>query len=157
MDVTLYSDGASRGNPGPGGYGTRLEYTDPAGQLHVREYSEGYKVTTNNRMELMGVIVGLEALTKPCNVTIYSDSQYICKAFNEGWVENWIKKNWKTAGRKPVKNAELWQRLLKAKAPHNVKFIWVKGHAGNPGNEICDKLATAAADGDDLLDDPGVE
>ena len=146
MDVIIYSDGSSRGNPGPGGYGTRIEYTAPDGQLHVREFSEGFKETTNNKMELMGVIIGLEALTKPCKVTIFTDSQYVCKAFNDNWIDGWIKNNWKNSQKKPVKNKELWERLLKAMEPHDITFNWVKGHAGNPGNERCDELATQAAD-----------
>ncbi|MBD5519957.1 MAG: ribonuclease HI [Lachnospiraceae bacterium] len=154
MQVTIYTDGAARGNPeGPGGYGTILQYIDSKGKLHEREYSAGYKKTTNNRMELMAVIVGLEALTKPCDVTLISDSKYVTDAFNQNWIDGWLKKNWKTAGGKPVKNIDLWQRLLKAKQPHNLTFVWVKGHDGHPENERCDVLATTAADGMNLLDD----
>lgn len=153
MKVTLYTDGSARGNPeGPGGYGALLQYIDRTGTLHEREYSAGYKKTTNNRMELMAVIVGLEALTKPCEVEVISDSKYVTDAFNKNWIDGWLKKNWKgTSG--PVKNVDLWKRLLKAKAPHRVSFTWVKGHAGHPENERCDTLATGAADGADLLDD----
>lgn len=158
MKVTIYTDGSARGNPdGPGGYGTILEYIDTKGQVHKREYSAGYKKTTNNRMELMAAIVGLEALIKPCDVELYSDSQYLVKAFNDHWINGWLKNNWKNSKKEPVKNIDLWKRLLKAKEPHNVTFIWVKGHAGHPGNERCDQLATAAADGTDLLVDPGVD
>ena len=154
MELNIYTDGSARGNPdGPGGYGTVLEYVDAKGVKHIREYSAGYKKTTNNRMELMAVIVGLEALTKPCNVNVYSDSQYVIKAFNEHWIDGWIKKGWKRGKNEPVKNVDLWKRLLKAKEPHNVNFIWVKGHAGHPQNERCDTLATTAADGDHLLCD----
>ena len=154
MKVKLYSDGSARGNPnGPGGYGCVLHYVDPAGKLHVREFSAGYKLTTNNRMELMGVITGFEALTKPCEVEVISDSKYVTDAFNAGWMDSWLKNNWKTAGKKPVKNVDLWKRLLDAMKPHQVTFIWVKGHAGHPENERCDALATEAADGDNLLDD----
>ena len=157
MKVTIYTDGSARGNPdGPGGYGTILHYVDQKGTLHMREYSGGYRKTTNNRMELMAVIVGLEALTKPCQVEIVSDSKYVTDAFNKHWIENWIIKGWKTAGKKPVKNVDLWERLLKAKEPHKVVFTWVKGHDGHPENERCDKLATTAADGADLLDDEGL-
>lgn len=145
MDVKLYSDGSSRGNPGPGGYGTVLQYVDSTGKLHEREFSEGFKDTTNNRMEIMGVIAGLEALTKPCNVTVISDSKYVTDTFNKNWIESWIKKGWKNSSG-PVKNVDLWQRLLKAMEPHEVNFVWVKGHAGHPENERCDALATAAAD-----------
>ena len=115
MKVTLYSDGSARGNPeGPGGYGTVLQFVDAKNTLHEREYSAGYKKTTNNRMELMGVITGLEALTKPCEVTVISDSKYVTDAFNAHWVDNWKKNNWRTSTRQPVKNKELWERLLKA-------------------------------------------
>ena len=145
--VKLYSDGSARGNPdGPGGYGTILQYTDSAGVLHEREMAEGFDVTTNNRMELLGVITGLEALRFPCEVDVYSDSQYVVKAFNEHWVDRWIRSGWKTASRQPVKNQELWERLLRAMQPHTVRYHWVKGHAGHPENERCDRLATAAAD-----------
>ena len=153
-DIRLYSDGAARGNPeGPGGYGTILQFTDAQGVLHEREYSAGYKKTTNNRMELMGVITGLEALTRPCHVEVFIDSKYVSDAFNQHWIEGWQRKNWKNSQNKPVKNPELWQRLLKAMEPHEVRFNWVKGHNGHELNERCDKLATSAADGDDLLDD----
>lgn len=154
MDIKIYTDGAARGNPdGPGGYGTILVYVDSKGQTHTREYSQGYKKTTNNRMELLAVIVGLEALTKPCNVQLYSDSQYVVKAFNDHWIDGWIKKGWKRGKNEPVKNVDLWKRLLEAMKPHNVEFIWVKGHNGHEMNERCDVLATTAADGSDLLDD----
>lgn len=158
MDVILYTDGSARGNPnGPGGYGAVLQFIDAKGQLHEREYSQGYIKTTNNRMELMAAIVGLEALIKPCNVKLYSDSQYLCNAFNQHWIEGWIKKGWKRGKNELVKNRDLWERLLAAKAPHNVEFLWVKGHAGNPGNERCDMLATAAADGDEKITDEGLD
>lgn len=156
MQVQIYTDGSARGNPdGPGGYGTVLHYTDAQGELHVREYSQGYVRTTNNRMELMAAIVGLEALNRPCEVELYSDSQYLVNAFNQRWIENWQKKNWKRGKNEPVKNVDLWKRLLAAKAPHNVKFIWVRGHNGHPQNERCDALATAAADGTGLIVDEG--
>ena len=154
MFVKIFTDGAARGNPeGPGGYGTVLQYIDSKGELHEREYSAGYKKTTNNRMELMAVIIGLEALTRPCEVEVISDSKYVTDAFNQHWVDGWLKRNWKGSNNNPVKNVDLWKRLLKAKAPHQVKFTWVKGHAGHPENERCDKLATTAADGNSLLDD----
>ena len=146
MNVKLYSDGSSRGNPGPGGYGTILQYTDASGKLYEREYSEGFRDTTNNRMELMGVIRGLEELKKPCIVEVISDSKYVVDAFNRGWVEAWIRNQWKGAGNKPVKNIDLWKRLIEVKKPHEARFIWVKGHDGHPENERCDKLATSAAD-----------
>lgn len=157
MKVKIYTDGAARGNPdGPGGYGTVLEYIDGKGMLHTRELSQGYQKTTNNRMELMAVIAGLEALNRPCEVDLYSDSQYVVNAFNQHWIEGWIKKGWKRGKNEPVKNVDLWKRLLAAKEPHTVKFIWVKGHNGHPQNERCDELATGAADGEGLLVDEGV-
>ena len=157
MLVKIYTDGAARGNPdGPGGYGTVLEYVDTKGQLHVKELSCGYVKTTNNRMELMAVIAGLEALNRPCTVEVYSDSQYVVNAFNQHWVDGWIKKNWKRGKNEPVKNVDLWKRLLAAKEPHSVTFHWVKGHDGHPQNERCDKLATTAADSGNLIADEGL-
>ncbi|MBD5542080.1 MAG: ribonuclease HI [Lachnospiraceae bacterium] len=157
MKVSIYTDGSARGNPdGPGGYGTVLQYVDAKGVLHERELSAGYKKTTNNRMELMAVIVGLEALNRPCQVELYSDSKYVIDAFEKNWVDSWLKNGWKNSQKKPVKNIDLWKRLLEAKSKHQVHFNWVKGHAGHPENERCDKLATSAADGGNLLDDfPG--
>ena len=138
MLVSIYTDGAARGNPdGPGGYGTILEYVDSKGELHTKELSKGYEKTTNNRMELMAVIAGLEALNRPCDVV---------DAFNQNWIGGWLKKGWKRGKNEPVKNVDLWKRLLEAKEPHNVTFIWVKGHDGHPQNERCDELATSAAD-----------
>ena len=157
MKVDIFTDGAARGNPdGPGGYGVVLRYVDSKGGVHEKELSAGYKKTTNNRMELMAAIVGLEALTKPCKVTLVSDSKYLTDAFNRNWIDNWLRKNWKTAGGSKVKNVDLWTRLLEAKKPHEVTFVWVKGHDGHPENERCDRLATTAADGQELLDDEGV-
>ena len=154
MKVTIYTDGAARGNPhGPGGYGTVLQFVDAAGTLHERELSAGYKKTTNNRMELMAAIVGLEALNRPCQVDLYSDSKYLTDAFNQHWIDGWKRRGWKKADKKPVKNVRLWQRLLAAMEPHQVTFHWVKGHDGHPENERCDRLATAAADGSSLLED----
>lgn len=157
MKVKIYTDGAARGNPdGPGGYGTVLEYVDTKGKLHTRELSQGYKRTTNNRMELMAVISGLEALNRPCEVEVYSDSQYVVNAFNQHWIDGWIRKGWKRGKNEQVKNVDLWKRLLTAKEPHSVTFIWVKGHAGHPQNERCDALATGAADGKNLIVDEGL-
>ena len=154
MFVKLFSDGSARGNPdGPGGYGTILQYVDANGKLHEREYSQGYVRTTNNRMELMGVIRGLEELVKPCKVEVISDSKYVTDAFNCHWVDSWIRNNWRKSDKKPVLNVDLWKRLLKAKEIHEVTFTWVKGHADNEYNERCDKLATAAADSADLIED----
>ncbi|MCD7735846.1 MAG: ribonuclease HI [Lachnospiraceae bacterium] len=155
----MFTDGAARGNPdGPGGYGTILQFTDSSGELHEREYSQGFIKTTNNRMELMAAIVGLEALNRPCAVELYSDSQYLVNAFNQHWIDSWIKNKWVRKDRKsgaslPVKNIDLWQRLLAAARPHSVSWNWVRGHDGHPENERCDTLATSAADGDDLIED----
>ena len=157
MLVKIYTDGAARGNPdGPGGYGTVLEYVDTKGRLHKKELSQGYVKTTNNRMELMAVIAGLEALNRSCEVEVYSDSQYVVNAFNQHWVDSWIKKGWKRGKNEPVKNVDLWKRLLEAKQKHNVTFHWVKGHDGHPQNERCDELATTAADGSNLIVDEGL-
>ena len=157
MQVKIYTDGAARGNPdGPGGYGTVLEYVDSRGELHTKEISQGYQRTTNHRMELMAVIAGLEALNRPCEVELYSDSKYVVDAFNQHWIDGWLKKGWKRGKNEPVKNVDLWKRLLKAKEPHHVTFIWVKGHDGHPQNERCDTLATTAADGHDLIVDEGI-
>ena len=157
MRVTVYTDGSSRGNPGPGGFGTVLIYVDTKGVEHRKELSCGYRLTTNNRMELMAPIAALEALKRPCEVEIHSDSQYVVNAFNKRWIDGWQARGWKGADKKPVKNIDLWQRLLVAAAPHKVRWIWVKGHAGKELNERCDELATTAADGDDLLVDEGFE
>lgn len=157
MRVTVYTDGASRGNPGPGGYGAVLLYTDPSGVEHRKELSQGYRTTTNNRMELLAVVVALEALLRPCEVEVHSDSQYVVNAFNQHWVEGWLRKGWKNSQKQPVKNADLWKRLLTAMEPHKVSWVWVKGHAGHALNERCDQLATEAADGfsGPLLEDEG--
>ncbi|MBP8301313.1 MAG: ribonuclease HI [Planctomycetes bacterium] len=150
--VTIYSDGACLGNPGRGGYGTVLL----AGK-HRKELSVGYRLTTNNRMELLGAIAGLEALTRPCKVTLWSDSQYVVKAMADGWLDNWQKRGWRTAGKKPVKNQDLWQRMLKALGEHEVDWRWVRGHTGDVENERCDQLAVAAANSGALLEDEGFE
>lgn len=150
--VTIYSDGACLGNPGPGGYGTVLL----AGS-HRKELSAGFRRTTNNRMELLGAIAGLEALNRACAVTLWSDSQYVVKAMSEGWLENWQKRGWRTAGKKPVKNKDLWLRMLEAVGEHQVEWRWVRGHTGDVENERCDQLAMAAASGGGLLEDVGFE
>ena len=150
--VTIYSDGACLGNPGRGGYGTVLL----AGK-HRKELSVGYRLTTNNRMELLGAIAGLEALTRPCKVTLWSDSQYVVKAMADGWLDNWQKRGWRTAGKKAVKNQDLWQRMLKALGEHEVDWRWVRGHTGDVENERCDQLAVAAANSVALLEDEGFE
>lgn len=155
LHVDIFTDGSSRGNPGPGGYGAVLQFRDAAGTLHERELSGGFECTTNNRMELLGVIVALEALKRPCEVTLTTDSQYVVNAFNKHWVEGWLKRGWKNASKQPVKNVDLWKRLLEAMKPHKVEFVWVRGHAGHPQNERCDELATAAADSPNRLVDEG--
>ena len=156
--IEIYTDGAARGNPdGPGGYGAVLKFVDKNGELHMKELSDGFDKTTNNRMELLGVIKALEALNHPCIIDLYSDSKYVISAFNEHWIEGWLKKGWVNSQKKPVKNRPLWERLLKAVEGHNITWHWVKGHAGHPENERCDELATTAADKDpaDLLHDDG--
>ena len=146
VNVQIYTDGAARGNPGPGGYGVVL-LSGP----HRKELADGYKMTTNNRMELLAVIVGLEALkVEGCGVTVYSDSEYVVNAVTKGWVFGWEQKRFKDK-----KNPDLWLRFLKIYRRHNVSFVWVKGHAGHPLNERCDLLATAAADGFNLKEDVG--
>ena len=155
--VEIYTDGSARGNPeGPGGYGCVLHYTDSKGQLHQKELSQGYVRTTNNRMELMAAIAGLEELLFPCEADLYSDSKYLVEAFNAHWIDSWIRNGWKTSQKKPVKNIDLWKRLLAAKKDHDVRFIWVKGHNGHELNERCDELATSAADSDELIEDEGL-
>lgn len=146
QEVWLFSDGSSRGNPGPGGYGTILRFTDSKGVVHEKEYSDGESETTNNRMELMGVIRGFEELKKPCRVHVITDSQYVVNAFNMGWLAKWASNGWKGSDKKPVKNIELWQRLKRAMEVHEYEFEWVKGHAGHPENERCDRLAALEAD-----------
>jgi ribonuclease HI len=144
--VTIYTDGASSGNPGPGGYGTLL-----LSGKHRKELAQGFQRTTNNRMELLAVIVGLEALkTDNCEVTIYTDSKYVADAVNKGWVFSWVKKHFKGK-----KNPDLWMRFLNIYKKHNIKFVWVKGHANIPGNERCDQLAVEASQKPGLLEDTG--
>lgn len=144
-ELIMYTDGAARGNPGPGGYGTILFWGN-----HRKELSAGYRHTTNNRMELMAVIAGLEALTKEgLKVTVYSDSQYVVKAVEQGWLKNWVATNFKGG----KKNKDLWLHFYELAQRNTVRFVWVKGHAANPHNNRCDELATAAADGKVLLVD----
>ena len=155
-NVTIYTDGAARGNPnGPGGYGAIVRYEDASGKVYEREYSSGFAVTTNNRMELMAAIVALENLKVPCNGTLYSDSKYLVDAYNEGWVWYWREHGYRNKQGDTVKNVELWQRLLAQTDRHEVAFVWVKGHNGHAENERCDELATSAADGDTLYIDDG--
>ncbi|MBR6594501.1 MAG: ribonuclease HI [Clostridia bacterium] len=146
--VNIYTDGACRGNPGKGGYGVVLEYNGVE-----KELSAGYRLTTNNRMELMAAITGLSALKEPCEVTLYSDSKYVVDAVCKGWAEGWRKRGWRRADKQPALNPDLWERLLELLSVHKVTLVWVKGHAGHRYNERCDALATSAADGDVLLTD----
>ena len=139
--VQIYTDGACRGNPGVGGWGAILVYAGVE-----KELSGGEVETTNNRMELMAAIVALEALKEPCDVVLTSDSKYLTDAVNKGWLEAWKSRGWKKADKSPVLNVELWQRIYGLINIHNVKFVWVQGHAGHPYNERCDVLATTFAD-----------
>ena len=139
--IELYTDGACRGNPGPGGWGVWIRYNQ-----HEKELCGGELDTTNNRMELMAAIQGLDSLTRDdCQVQLYTDSKYVMQGITE-WIHNWKKKGWKTAARKPVKNADLWQQLDKARERHEVEWIWVKGHSGHEGNERADDLANRGID-----------
>ena len=146
--ITIYTDGASKGNPGPGGYGVVLKY-----KQHRKELSEGFRKTTNNRMELMGVIAGLEAIKEDGKtVKVYSDSKYVVDAVEKGWLWGWVKKNFKDK-----KNEDLWKRFITVYKKHKVKFEWLRGHAGDVENEICDKLAVKSAEGRNLKIDEGYE
>lgn len=149
MSLIIYTDGAARGNPGPGGYGAILKW----GAVE-KELSAGYRLTTNNRMELLAVISALEALTKTnLSITVFSDSQYVVKAVKEGWLNNWMRTDFKGG----KKNKDLWKRYFSLSQKHNIQFTWVKGHADNPYNNRCDVLATTAADGKNLLVDEAYE
>ncbi len=139
-EIKIYTDGACRGNPGPGGWGVVLTYGK-----HEKCLCGGELKTTNNRMELMAAIKGLQALTRRCEVDLYTDSQYVRKGITE-WIVNWKRNGWKTAGKKPVKNADLWQELSTQTEKHQVNWHWVKGHAGHPGNEKADQLANNGVD-----------
>jgi ribonuclease HI len=151
-DVAIWADGACLGNPGPGGYGVVLLHAG-----HRRELSGGHRHTTNNRMELLGAIRGLEALTEPCAVTLCSDSIYVVKAMREHWPQGWRSRGWRRADKQPVANQDLWERLLALSDSHDVTWRWVRGHSGERENERCDALASAAARGKDLPVDPGYE
>ncbi len=148
--VTIYTDGACLGNPGPGGYGVVLLY-----DAHRKELSGGFRLTTNNRMEIMAAVVGLTALKTRCRVTLYSDSQYVINAMTQGWVERWRANGWKRNRRDQALNPDLWEQLLQLCRRHEVNFVWVRGHNENPENERCDELARLAAARPDLPPDPG--
>ena len=146
--VIIYTDGACVGNPGPGGYGTVLLYGS-----HRKEFSGGYRKTTNNRMELMATIVGLKALKERCSVTLYSDSKYVVDSMAKGWAERWRANGWKRNKKERALNPDLWQELLELSNYHNVGFKWVQGHSGNTENERCDYLAVEASHQTKLLTD----
>lgn len=147
--LDIYTDGACSGNPGAGGYGVVMLYKGAR-----KELSEGYKVTTNNRMEMLAVIKALECLKEPCKITLYSDSKYVVDSITKGWVYGWKKRGWVKSDKKKALNIDLWERLLVLLDIHNVEFVWVKGHADNVENERCDQLARMAiAKGDLLIDE----
>jgi len=150
--VAIYTDGAASGNPGLGGYGVILEF-----QGKRKELSGGYRRTTNNRMELLAAVVGLEALKERCEVTLYTDSAYLVNAINEGWAQRWRAHGWMRNKNEPALNPDLWERLLRLCEQHEVHFVWVKGHAGHPENERCDQLAQEAARGINLPVDTAYE
>lgn len=149
--VDIFTDGSCLGNPGPGGYGAVLKY-----KSNAKELSQGYQLTTNNRMELLAPIVALTSLKEPCQVVITTDSQYVRQGITQ-WVDKWIKNNWKTSAKKPVKNVDLWKLLYKENQRHNVTWKWVKGHSGHPENERCDDLARDAAMSSKLISDEGYQ
>lgn len=151
-EVVIYTDGACLGNPGPGGYGIVLLYGE-----HRKELSAGFRLTTNNRMEILAAVVALEALKKKCRATLYSDSQYLVNAIQQGWADRWRAHNWQRNKKEMALNPDLWARLLDNIAKHVVEFRWLKGHAGHPENERCDRLAMAAAQGGNLALDLGYE
>jgi ribonuclease HI len=150
--VSIWTDGACLGNPGPGGYGVVL-VSGP----HRRELSGGFRRTTNNRMELLGAIVALQALKRPCVVALHSDSRYVVSAMQKEWPQGWRRKGWRLRGNEPAKNVDLWEQMLAAVGEHEVSWHWVKGHAGDVENERCDRLAMAAAERKDLPVDSGYE
>lgn len=147
-EITIYTDGAARGNPGPGGYGVVM-----LSGAHRKELSQGFKLTTNNRMELMAVLVGLESIkAKGCKVTIYTDSKYVADSVEKKWVFNWVRTNFKGK-----KNSDLWKRFLISYPLHSIKFVWIKGHANIPENERCDQLAVQSSFKPNLPDDTGYQ
>lgn len=150
--VTIYTDGGSKGNPGPGGYGVVLQYKE-----HRKELSGGFRKTTNNRMELMAAIAALEALKTQCQVTLYTDSRYLVDAMEQGWARRWRANGWRRNRKERALNPDLWERLLKLCDQHAVAFVWLRGHAGNVENERCHLLVTEAATGNNLPPDVGYE
>ncbi len=145
--VEVFTDGSCLGNPGPGGYGIVLRYKQTEKQI-----AKGFKLTTNNRMEMMAAVIALRSLKQPCNVTLTTDSQYVRQGITQ-WIHNWKKRGWKTASKKPVKNADLWQALDVESQRHQVDWKWVKGHAGHRENEICDEIARLAAENPTDIDE----
>ena len=148
--VKIYTDGACANNPGKGGYGVVLMYEKQDGTVVQKKLSKGFEMTTNNRMELLAVVDALNSLKTSCEIELYSDSKYVVDAINQKWIDSWQEKNWKLNTKNPVKNIDLWQKLLVAMKPHAIKFIWVKGHASNEYNNLCDKLAVEARSKDNL-------
>ncbi len=151
-NVTIFTDGACIGNPGPGGYGVVLLYAN-----HRKELTGGYRLTTNNRMELTAAIAALTALKEPCSVTLHSDSEYVVNSMTEGWAKRWRVRGWRREKSKLASNKDLWEELLRLTEKHRVTFIWVKGHVGNHENERCNQLALKAAQGSNLAIDHGFE
>jgi ribonuclease HI len=150
--IIIYTDGSSLGNPGPGGYGAILLYNS-----HTKELSGGFRCTTNNRMEILAAIEALEALTQPCRVTLHTDSQYLVNSVTKGWARRWQRNGWMRNKKEKAINPDLWERLLTLLKTHQVEFVWVRGHAGNAGNERCDQLAREAAEQPKLPPDPGYQ
>lgn len=150
--VIIHTDGACKGNPGPGAYAAVL-----VSGTHRKELAAGFRLTTNNRMELRAAIAALEILSQPCEVDLHSDSKYLVQAITHQWLAGWQRRNWLTSDKKPVKNRDLWQRLLHVMAPHQIRWLWVKGHAGHAENERCDLLANLAVTTPGLLEDAGFE
>lgn len=149
--IDIFTDGSCLGNPGPGGYGAVMIF-----DKHRKELSQGFKHTTNNRMELLATIEALACLTEPCAVNLTTDSQYVKNGINQ-WIKGWKKNGWKTSAKKPVKNVDMWKRLDEQVNQHTVSWFWVKGHSGHPENEACDQLARKAAESKDQLEDTGFE
>ena len=141
MKVIVYTDGSSRGNPGPGGYGAVLRYTAPSGKLHTLELSRGYDRTTNNRMEMTALLEALRQLKEPCAIDLYSDSKYVIDSLQKGWARGWRARGWKKADKSPALNPDLWAPLLAESEKHEITYHWLKGHAGHPENERCDRMA----------------
>lgn len=151
-EITIYTDGACSGNPGPGGYGCVLRYNK-----NRRELSGGFRKTTNNRMEIIAAVKGLESLKYPCRIELYSDSKYLVNAIEKGWAKRWKANNWMRTKTEEAKNPDLWEKMLDLCSIHQIKFIWVKGHASNEENNRCDELAVEATSGSDLPIDAGYE